>query len=82
MRLLKINTERLVALIHKTRKQRSCANEHKVSFVLPSIYCNKTATCSSGGYQMFVKFVCFVRLGFILRHYSSETNYTSVLCDV
>ena len=28
---------------------------------------------------MFVKFVCFVRLGFILTHYSFETNYASVL---
>ena len=25
---------------------------------------------------------CFMRLGFILTHYSSETNYASVLCDV
>ena len=68
--------------IQKIRKQRSCANEHKVPFILPSIYCNKTANCSSGGYQMFVKFICFVRLGFILTHYSSEKNYASVLCNV
>ena len=39
-------------------------------------------TVRLGGYQMFVEFVCFVRFGFILTPYSSESNYASVLCDV
>ena len=38
--------------------------------------------CSSGGYQMFVKFVCFVLLGFILTYYFSKKNYATVLCEV
>ena len=25
---------------------------------------------------------CFMRLGFIFTHYSSQTNYASVLCDI
>ena len=54
-------------IIQKTIKQHSCANEHKFLSIRPPVYRNKTTNCSSGGYEMFVTFVCFVHLGFTWR---------------